>query len=275
MLIAQQGKVSIFHADDLYELTGWLAATPALWRSRNSETNRALPEWDLGVGYAGALKLARDGWSEGARNVEFSDAQPLAAAMLKTKVLDFAGELPDIGRYVSGEPMHMTSHRRKERPIVHLVVNLWASGGTSARTFTTYGRALLALVDQLESGGHRVELDVVFPTAPKGHVVCAGWKVKRAADALDPAALAFSIAHPAAMRRLGFAMVERAPLAADDGGAYGYQTELTDWMVQTLDFGNAIILPGVGIANRYSAQQTNATLRKNVAKAGLTVEMEA
>lgn len=275
MLIAEQGKEFVIHADNLVELQHYTENTPRRWRGFYSRSNRARPEWDLNEGWHGACRLARDGWSQGARQIETGEVDVNAMDNIKQMVYDFAGHQPDVARFCSGDPRHMMHKRRAEAVTTHLVVNLWASGGTSANTFMQYGRGVLALIDQLENSGHRVELDVIFPTAPRGgYMVCGGWKVKRASDPLDAAAIAFSIAHPAALRRFGFALIEYAPLMADDDGGYGHQTELTPWMTEVLDLGSAHILPGIGIAHGMTANDVNKTLRHSMSKVGVDVRME-
>lgn len=275
MIVAQQGKQVVFHGSSLHDVAQWLSSTPRVWHGRYSETNAPREGWDLSAGMGGALRLARDGWSAGARDIETGEVDSSLTELLKVKIMDVAGYVPDVARYCAGEPRHMMSHKRNQAPIVHICISLWTSGGTTAETFIKYGQAMLTLIDQLENSGRRVELDVVFPTKPNGgYTVCAGWKVKRAGDTLDQAAIAFSLAHPAALRRIGFAMLERAPLAADDSGGYGHQCEFTEFMKNATDLEQAIFLPGVGIAHGYNEQQTNQALHASLGKAGIELRLE-
>lgn len=111
---------------------------------------------------------------------------------------------------------------RRQSPIVSIVMNIAASGATPAHCLANMGVALCAVVDRLEAVGYRVELTALWVT---NHYLgdvrgAVGWTVKRAEDSLDLGALAFSVAHPAASRRIAFALCERQPREIE-GSGYG------------------------------------------------------
>jgi hypothetical protein len=219
--------------DNLNDVQQWLANTPPTWSSRTSITAKAEKDWDLGVGYEGALKLAETGWSEGAK-----DLSDRLATHMPTRDhedswrYDVAGELPDIGRFLAGDPMHMRrhGHPKGHQPIISLLVRICCAGATKASAFANYGTALCAIVDQLENMGRRVEVNVTDVSECNGTRVSLGWTVKHAEDSLDLAAIAFSLAHPAASRRIGFAMTERC--GARETYSYGRPLKPTaaDWI---------------------------------------------
>jgi hypothetical protein len=217
--------------DNLPDVQRWLRDTPATWNITHSRTNMARHSWDLGVGYDGALRLAETGWSEGAKDL----SDKLSAHMPERDHVDswrydVAGELPDIGRFLAGDPAHMKrhGHPKGNKPIVSLLVNICCSGSVTAEQFANYGAAMANVIDQIENSGRRVELNVAMVTQLSKRVT-VGWTVKQAEDPLDIAAIAFSLAHPAALRRIGFAMIERTPTRPTMG--YGHVTNVheEDW----------------------------------------------
>lgn len=212
----------------LADVQRWLRESPKTWRS-NSSREYSSHEWTLGVSYDDALRLAERGWSEGAKDL----SDRLAAHMPPRDkedswCYDVAGELPDIGRYLAGDPAHMRrhGHPKGHRPILSLAVNIRLQCSVKASAMANYGAALVAVIDQLEHHGRRVELLVTFATEQNGARVSCGWTVKQAEDALDLAAVAFSVAHPAASRRIGFAMYEHCDVPQHSG--YGYTLVLKE-----------------------------------------------
>jgi hypothetical protein len=160
---------------------------------------------------------------------------------------DIAGHYPDVGRFVSGQPDHMLTKGKVhgKKPTVHIICNMTASSSVSAQEYLNFGTALCAIVDKLEASGRRVQLDVTFANALRIHRTVVGWNVKQPGDPLDLSAVAFSLAHPAAYRRLGFAMWERTPIG-DYSPGHGRCTPLTKKDAELIDGENALILNGDG-----------------------------
>lgn len=169
-----------------------------------------------------AMRLAQEGWHEGTDMVH---NMLTGLALLDNKVgvanwrMDVAGHLPDVGRYLTGDPAHMVRHTRRDgaHPVIHIVVNTARVGSSTHEQQTNYGVGLCGLIDWLEASGRRVELDRlgVVQTSSSVHSVSGGkrsfqgWKVKRAADPLDIASVVFAIAHPAAHEQLVWGMRRR------------------------------------------------------------------
>lgn len=271
MFIREAARDITVIGEDLPSTVAWLAATPRKWAQIASIDEAARTNWDLNAGWKGALKLARDGWPEGMREVEAAAAEVLPNARTSTLRYDVAGEFPDVARFVAGDPFNMISHRRQKdnHPVVHLIVNVCCSSSISARQFTAYSGAVTALVYQIENTKRRVELDVVAINSHEGKGRSRmGWKVKRASDGLDIAAVAFSLAHPAAFRRLIFGMWERTPRSFESFG-YGTVGLLTEEDAAAMEANpEAILLDGVGESdNGVTTAQMNTRLRANVEKA--------
>lgn len=212
--------------DSLDDVQHWLRESPKLWSATSSQSYNS-HDWTLGVDYERALELARKGWSEGAKDL----SDRLAAHMPSpdkedTWRYDVAGELPDVGRFLAGDPacMRRHGHPKGHRPILSIAVNIRLQCSVKASAMANYGAALVAVIDQLEHVGRRVELTATFATLCNNVRLSTGWTVKQAGDPLDLAAVAFSLAHPAASRRIGFAMYEHTPRVIE---SYGYGRGIT------------------------------------------------
>jgi hypothetical protein len=214
--------------ESLADVQHWIANSPQTWTSTQSRSNAATQSWDLGVGYSGAMELARKGWSEGAKDLSDRLAAHMPARDKEDSWrYDVAGELPDIGRFLAGDPAHMKrhGHPKGHRPIISLAINVVANAMITAQQMANYGAALVTIVDQIENAGRRVDLVCAFAARQFGVKNVIGWQVKHAEDSLDLAAIAFSLGHPAALRRIGFAMIEHSATRTCPG--YGHSTTIT------------------------------------------------
>lgn len=209
------------HFESLAEMVQWTRSTPRKWSENTSRTNTRDNSWDLGAGYEGALELAERGWEAGIRNLA-ALALTVPNNTITVREMSVAGDFPDVPRYLAGDPFNMVRRgkQRVPKPALTICVNTVASAIVTGRELANFGAAIVALVDRLESRGVRVELiGAICANENRGKVSIA-WHIKRAEDHLDLAAVAFSLAHPACFRRIGFAAIERSPRELEQPG-YG------------------------------------------------------
>jgi hypothetical protein len=217
-------------ADNLNDLGEFLTTSPKKWPREASRDNAASQSWDMNAGYAGALTMARDGWSEGVAMIDeaLQAITPTSGREARWGWAQSGGSV-SIGRYLSGNPKPMRNRRRRQAgsaPVLHIVVNPAASCVVTAAQMANYGTAIVGLIDRLENMGKRVHLDVVSVARSTGDARLAiGWNVKKASEPVDLSAVAFAIAHPAAFRRLTFAMMERCPAETYSAG-YGNSADI-------------------------------------------------
>lgn len=256
MLIRAEGRDDIFFGDSLYDVQEWLKANPSKWtlgiqsaeQNGLGHMNRA--SWDLGAGvWSNVARMCRDGWEEGVEKLH-TGLRALAPPTTKHAVLrhDIAGHLADVPRFLSGAPDSMITRgkRKGAKPVINVVVNSIPHGGTEAKCFMNFGIAAASAVDKLESSGRRVELDMLYCFGKKtGGEARVGWKIKSAGDHMDLAAVAFSLAHPASLRRVAFAMVERTA-AANSTSGYGSCENLTAKKASCIAPEDALIISGSG-----------------------------
>lgn len=163
-----------------------------------------------------ALKLAREGWEEGAARArplmeKIKTARPVRKTLSRW---DVAGAVPSVPRYLAGNPMHMKTQRlsvSNRQPVVTIVSNWSTPAFVSAKVFESSAVAAAAICDRLEEAGFRVEIIAGRRCASeidgeKGHVAETFARIKAPEDSLDLARIAFGLGHPSALRRLSFAI---------------------------------------------------------------------
>lgn len=231
-------------AESMDDAQQWLRDTPRKWTVEESIEHADAKDWDLGAGYQGALRLARDGWSEGVAMIDTALQAIIPASGREARWgYSQTGGSVSVGRYLTGNPKCMRNRRKRTMgaaPVLHMVVNVVASCAVKAERMANYGAAITGLIDRLENSGKRVHLDMVMVTNSKGTRLSMGWNVKRASEPLDLSQVAFSIAHPAALRRIGFAMMERTHNDAESPG-YGYSADALPWDVPDYTDGTMIV----------------------------------
>lgn len=190
--------------------------------------------WDLSAGFAGALKLAREGWGDGESKVK-QLSQVLfdrVSNQIEREFIqyDVEGSEIDVARYLDGEPECWQRFETRVtegagRRIVTIAYNCAASAGVSADVLLAKGAAVVALVELLEFAGHGVR--VIICDGQQGSMLTETYvTVKEPDQPIDVSRIAFAVAHPATMRRLMFSVWEQFPPAVREAinvphGGYG------------------------------------------------------
>jgi hypothetical protein len=202
--------------------------------SRKSDTH-----YTGGADWPQGLRLARDGWSEGLERVANlrDELAEVVGAMLPEPrpFMDVAGFDVDVGAYCSGEPEHMVTWVDQDggKRQVHIVLNLATAWNVTSEATILRGSVVAALIDAMESLGHRVRLDASWSIrGTNGGILTITTSIKTESQALDLERLVFAAAHPAMQRRLMFAAAESLPqhlaheYQADGSGHYGWPAEV-------------------------------------------------
>lgn len=178
---------------------------------------------EYGSGFSGtstfeeALKLARNGWSEGREKVKALSSQILdkVTALVERPELtyDVTGSDFDMGLLMSGAPEHWyTIENRIEEGkgtrILKVVVNMSASAMIDKDMIIARGAVSAALIEALEYSGFRCEVWVVEKAGGYGYNLATYACVKQADQQLDMDRLSFACVHPASLRRIVFAVAE-------------------------------------------------------------------
>lgn len=198
---------------------------------------------------ADALRMAREGWREGAERARplldrVKVARPTKRALVR---YDVAGAVPNVPRYLAGNPLNMRTFQRSatsQRPVITIVASTAAPWFIEAETFEGLAVAAMAIVDRLEDSGFRVEIiagrressETGNNAARKGtgennklgYRSEMFFRLKAADDAMDLDRIAFGIGHPAVHRRILFAAGGMHPdYKASLGGGQGFAIALS------------------------------------------------
>ena len=168
--------------------------------------------------FGDAVQTAISGWDEGrdaiGSGVEFAKAKQ---ATFKRPDWEYgvAGQRACVPSYCAGVPNHMVwmddTSNRNAMPIVKIYADIGATASTNASAMIRKGSAIVALIDQIEQSGQRVELIACQRTDTKGYEHDEQRifiTVKRADEVLDLDRIAFALAHPSMLRRVCFRIME-------------------------------------------------------------------
>lgn len=176
-----------------------------------------------------AFEMARLGWDKGRENMVEAMAQARPSIALPPAfTLDVGGAYPDPAAAAAGVPDCMVSFDPVEvrnKPIVRLGVNVWASASYKPEEFTAYGAAVLSYIDAIEAGGYRVELTMLchcFTGREQRDTYTVAVPIKRAEEPIEIDRLTYCLTHVAMLRRLFFSHMQIAPGAAGKMPNCGY-----------------------------------------------------
>lgn len=180
--------------------------------------------------FADALDLAAHGWPQGTKRIRDIVSKinvPVFQEAMTQTFHDTSGSYVDVDRYLSGEPECMVEFAPDTR--VKKTVRIGFSATYSAieteATINNRGAAIGALIDILESRNIRCEVVAItaFASKTSGDIVSLECTIKNPEQPLDLDRIAFVCAHPAFLRRLGFAIGETFPrdLRLNLGTYYG------------------------------------------------------
>lgn len=206
-------KLVRVHFESLHAMGEYIARSPRVWKQNGATSNNATGSWDLNAGYDGAVKMARYGWPEGAeRTQDALKAFPTKTPEPDTKV-DFYGFRPHVPRYCAGAPDSMirraTQAETGSGKVLTLYVSVMSPSFSTAACMANYGVGIAQYVNQMEMEGRRVEVIACATVSGHGKRHTVSCTVKNADQPLDLAALAFALGHPAMLRRIWFAYMER------------------------------------------------------------------
>ena len=202
------------------EYLAWASDSPTSWQGRlaSRDTSSEFQKFCRTKNYEEARHLALYGWKEGLRKIgrEVSILQQMARPKPVPIVRhDVAGERPNPARAAASVPdsmIHRDRSDEKTRPIITFEYLSAYPAYTDPDTVIRFGAALTVLIDDLEAAGYRVEViarDETYPSYYNAPSLSFAYPVKTAGQAVDLGKLAFWLAHPSALRRIGFSAIER------------------------------------------------------------------
>lgn len=183
-----------------------------------------------------AWKLAFTGWGEVVAKIQAKALSQVRETRRPTPVLGITGTQLDIGRYFSGEPeclLEMVDDTTPS-PVIKILVNRATSASVSTERMEALGRNVLVLVESLRLAGVPAEVWVGTYQSSGLSTLDIRVKIQEAGRPLDIARLAYWVAHPAAFRRLFFALMEverrevRDAIGVHPNGGYGVPKQYSE-----------------------------------------------
>lgn len=177
-------------------------------------------DWDMGVGWEGACKLAKEGWHDISVSVEAMTKEirsrfAYATVDVRKPKRDVYGSRVNVGRYLTGDPKCMV-HRPKVQSnthgrVVRIVSAIGGAAGVPAKEVMMRGAAVIALTETLTLMGFAVEVIAEYSITNTHDgsnsldpEIVAAITLKASDEVYDPDAISFGLAHPAMQRRLCF-----------------------------------------------------------------------
>lgn len=201
---------AFFGFSSLAAMTAYIDAIPASHRKDDAWVI-GQANWSGTKNMPDALAMARDGWPEGVQMasevLEMLDAEH---AHRRKATYSVAGGRVNVGRMLSGDPLHMK--RKTQQPgkkVITLFVGCGMRSGISAPNAILRAACVAAIVDILEMNGFSCEVVSTFRGSfgnggSTAYATCT--PVKSAGEKLNLNDLVFALGHPAFHRRFQFAL---------------------------------------------------------------------
>mgnify|MGYP007008282755 CR=1 FL=1 len=177
--------------------------------------------------YPSAMTLMVQGWPQGRdrmlKALEISNriSKP---AVISTTDYDVGGAYPNVALAVAGDPACMVDLGDLSnliRPIVKIIIPRVVSASVSTQAIENFGGALLASIDRLEAEGRQVDLIGRFLVVDAPYRMMIDVPLKSPGEPLDIDRLAYSLVHPAFIRRIMFRAYELDPTVGPHTRYYG------------------------------------------------------
>lgn len=211
------------------------AGKPRKYHVATDKGENDLADWYQTETYEQATDYFRGGWSYGSQVLsealgvisDGKDSGIFESACLEN---DVTGAVCDVGAFVTGDPECMlTVEAPKQENVVTICVNTVQPGSVSGEQMLWRGAAIIALIQALESRGHRTRL-ICFDIAPT-RKRWAGWVLglKEPGERLNINTIAYALANPSMMRRHSFRWAETVAYdwQVKDAEGYGAIAELS------------------------------------------------
>lgn len=163
-----------------------------------------------------AYDLLKQGWEEGTKRLKDKLETKVKSVSTKQKTIyDVAGFQCSVPRYLQGIPTNMINKKTvsQKNKVITINKNISYGAFVSADKITEECAKVLELINNLESNGCRVNLNIIVgTTAAQGNYKYADYVkicVKQASQRLNLKQVAFPIMHPSMLRRIFFALMER------------------------------------------------------------------
>ncbi len=203
----------VYTADSWDEFISDLRTRKTKWCDASERI--ADPDWSGSRDWPEAMKFAVSGHPVARAAI---DSVAVKTTSAPEPLWDVApvGAFPCIPACAAGIPEDMFTQSEDappvQSPIVRIAVNMSSASNVEAQHIVNRGAALVALIDQIQSGGRRVELIAFFHSAENyngsGDTYVWSVTVKRPEEQVDMDRIGLAFATPVMNRRLFFRVME-------------------------------------------------------------------
>lgn len=183
-------------------------------------------DWDFNTNTKQAHNYILNGWAEGGKKVrEMAERlkERIGANMGNTgmEYRDDGGPMIDVARYCEGEAEHFLEFAPEpQRKPVTIVLHVGAQGCASAEQFYNRGAAVLAAAEILQTRGFIVTIKGINHCSIRSNFHSVYFPIHDSGTTIDSDMIAFTCAHPAMHRRIGFDVRHADPKAKALGFGY-------------------------------------------------------
>lgn len=208
---ADKNPITFFGFSSLAELIRYIDGLPGYSGPRAAGWSTSEPTWRGTASMSDAIKLANDGWKTGVeQSKEILEIIHADNAEQKQSVYGVAGGRVNVGKMLSGNPLHMK--RKAKQPakrVITLLVDIAMIATITAETAILKAACIAAIVDLLEMKQYSCDIIAVASTADVNTDAAASHttvRIKSAGEALNINDLVFALGHPSMQRRFHFAL---------------------------------------------------------------------
>lgn len=220
-------KTEVKRFETVQDFVDYTLNTPALasWQfAERHSRDTSRENWYGTKNIEEACKLAAQGWPEGLERMTKKMDMNLSKGRAKFRINDVAGDIPNIGRFLAGQPDSMTRRvvdQSIKKPIIDLTLNACFSFNVKAEHIMNYGAAIASAIDELEDAGFSVSLELgainEYGKQRKGCMI----NIKKPSEPMDVDRMVFFVAHPSFFRRFCFSYWETVYESGLGDAGYG------------------------------------------------------
>lgn len=213
---------------------------------------------------AEAFTLCRDGWNE--KLEEFKEPSTRTPTKsIKRAALGPIGFAPHVPNAIQGRPDSMiyNKNHQTKTTAINIAVDTAVSCAMTAEQVFKAGREIFRAIQNIESTGIRINLDVIFAAsinATGKQMIAGSVTIKKASERLNPKRVYFPLVHPAMIRVIGFRYYETIPARISTEFKFGYGHCLNAGQQKSI-FPNVRLLSMEEIANKH---MTAADIKKEL-----------
>jgi hypothetical protein len=190
----------------------------------SERTNDA--RWSGTPTYKDAAHLLATGWTTFAQKIAARVKPSTVSAPVKRSRPTFGmvGSQASVPLYLQGVPNNMIDRKMEAQKQKIIVINkgIDFSAMVSSETIEEEGIKAIQVIQALENKGYRVKLNVFWSSTSGDETICFRVTIKKPEERLSLTKVAFPLAHPAMLRRVGFRFLERCPFMTKPGFTGGY-----------------------------------------------------